>query len=173
MDASMTELIRRRVADAAFEAIRRAELELPGDYLAALKNARSLESRDVAQREYENIFENLSDAKRLSVPICQDTGMHIFYVTVPEGFPMTWVTNHKTTKPHDHKIKNRAKATNTPNHFKTAQNTDRHRHKIDKTQANADTTQTKHRYKTDTDTNTTSTRYQTKPTAYTKRIRCG
>lgn len=89
MDASMTELIRRRVADAAFEAIRRAELELPDDYLAALKNGRSLESRDVAQREYENIFENLSDAKRLSVPICQDTGMHIFYVTVPEGFPMT------------------------------------------------------------------------------------
>ncbi len=89
MYASMTELIRRRVADAAFEAIRRAELELPDDYLAALKNARSRESKDVAQSEYENIFENISNAKRLSVPICQDTGMHIFYVTVPEGFPMT------------------------------------------------------------------------------------
>ena len=88
-NARMNELIRRRVADAAYEAIRKAELELPDDYLAALKNARSVESRDVAKREYENIFENISDAKRLRVPICQDTGMHIFYVTVPEGFPMT------------------------------------------------------------------------------------
>ena len=52
------ELIRSRVADAAFEAIRQAELELPCDYLAALRNARSLESSDVAQREYENIFED-------------------------------------------------------------------------------------------------------------------
>jgi fumarate hydratase subunit alpha len=82
-------MLRERVAQAAEKAVREAEIHLPPDFLRALEKTISKETADVAKAEYENILENLRQADSLSVPICQDTGLHIFFVALPPEIPLS------------------------------------------------------------------------------------
>ncbi len=62
-----------------FELYRKASTELPSDVIEGLERAKENEkgrSKDIL----EKILENVSIAKRNSKPICQDTGIPIFYV---------------------------------------------------------------------------------------------
>jgi fumarate hydratase subunit alpha len=68
------------VEDAAVELIRRAVTQLPPDVVAALEKARAAEPDDGARRELGIMIENVREAGRCTLPMCQDTGIPVFFV---------------------------------------------------------------------------------------------
>ncbi|MCS7143668.1 MAG: fumarate hydratase [Archaeoglobaceae archaeon] len=58
----------------------KAHTELPEDVVKALKRAYGVEESEIARKNIEIILENIEIAKRMKLPICQDTGMPIFFV---------------------------------------------------------------------------------------------
>jgi fumarate hydratase subunit alpha len=77
------------VSEATFRALREAEIALPGDVLAAIRRAAGLETETVARNELANILENIALAKDRGLPLCQDTGVPVVYVTLPPTVPFT------------------------------------------------------------------------------------
>jgi fumarate hydratase class I len=68
------------------ELIRRASTDLPADVEAALWAARDREEPgSAAAGALETILENVALARANSTPVCQDTGVPIFYVHHPQG----------------------------------------------------------------------------------------
>lgn len=68
------------------ELIRRASCDLPPDVEAALAAARAREEPGSAAAEaLEAILQNVALARARSSPVCQDTGVPIFYVQHPPG----------------------------------------------------------------------------------------
>ena len=72
-----------RIADATSRAYARAVTTLPPDVEAALIRAFAEETDPVARGELENILENISLARKGNLPLCQDTGVPVVYVTLP------------------------------------------------------------------------------------------
>jgi len=67
------------------ELIRRAATDLPADVEMALQAARDREETgSAAKGALETILENVDIAREHSTPICQDTGVPIFYVHHPQ-----------------------------------------------------------------------------------------
>ena len=66
--------------------IKKAETELPADVIKALKNANEIEE-GVAKTQIEAILKNINLAKNTERPMCQDTGIQTFFVTVGIDFP--------------------------------------------------------------------------------------
>lgn len=85
----MEPLLYERLAQAVEEAISDAEIHLPPDVETALSAAAKRETNPVARGEFTNIRKNLEKAKELRVPICQDTGIPVIYLTVPPTVPIT------------------------------------------------------------------------------------
>ena len=83
------ERLRAAVAQATADALREAEIRLPGDVTAALRHAYEAEDNPVARSELEAIFENIDTAERKQIPICQDTGVPVVYITIPPDVPYT------------------------------------------------------------------------------------
>ncbi|MCU0631816.1 MAG: fumarate hydratase [Methanolinea sp.] len=77
------------ITHATCEAFRQAEINLPPDVVQALRNAREKETSEIARGELTNILTNLEMAGSLRVPICQDTGVPVIYLTMPPGIPLT------------------------------------------------------------------------------------
>ena len=74
-------------ADAVFDLIRAAACELPDDVARALKTACEAEQADSTARLILTAFlENMKLAREMQVPLCQDTGMPLFFVQHPPGF---------------------------------------------------------------------------------------
>jgi fumarate hydratase class I len=68
------------------ELIRRASTHLPQDVELALREARDREtSGSAAEGALNTVLENVAIARQNSTPICQDTGVPIFYVRYSEG----------------------------------------------------------------------------------------
>jgi fumarate hydratase class I len=68
------------------ELIRRASTDLPADVESALRAARDAEEPgSAAASALTTILDNVALARRLSAPVCQDTGTPIFYVRYPAG----------------------------------------------------------------------------------------
>jgi fumarate hydratase class I len=68
------------------ELIRRAATDLPADVEAALRAAKDREEPgSAAAGALETILENVALARANATPICQDTGVPIFYVRHPLG----------------------------------------------------------------------------------------
>lgn len=68
------------------ELVRRAATDLPSDVEAALREARDREaSGSAAEGALNTILENVAIARENATPICQDTGVPIFYVYVPRA----------------------------------------------------------------------------------------
>lgn len=78
-----------RVAGAAEQALREAAVFLPPDVKRALMQASENESNPVAKCEYANILKNIALAEELRIPLCQDTGVPVFYVSLPSDIPLT------------------------------------------------------------------------------------
>ncbi len=72
----------KRVVDSVVELLRKAETELSEDVLRALKKAYEEEENEIARMNLKAILENIEYAKRMGVPICQDTGLPIFFVEI-------------------------------------------------------------------------------------------
>jgi len=81
--------IHASLADATFRAYREAVIRLPPDVLRVIKRAAAAETNPVARGEFGNILKNIEEAERLSVPLCQDTGVPVVYLTIPPDIPLT------------------------------------------------------------------------------------
>ena len=81
--------IHTALADATFRAYREAVVRLPLDVLKVIGNAARTETNDVARGEFANILKNIKTAGELGVPMCQDTGVPVIYLTVPPEIPFT------------------------------------------------------------------------------------
>jgi fumarate hydratase subunit alpha len=77
------------LATATFEAYRKAVIHLPPDVLRVIKKAAAAETSPVARGEFANILKNIGVAEKLGVPLCQDTGVPIIYLTIPPGISLT------------------------------------------------------------------------------------
>jgi fumarate hydratase subunit alpha len=62
------------------EMLRRAATTLPKDVIEALERSRRRERDKVAILQFECMLKNLELARKLSAPICQDTGIPIFFM---------------------------------------------------------------------------------------------
>ncbi|KGK98910.1 fumarate hydratase [Methanococcoides methylutens] len=70
------------VVKATIDTIKEAETLLPDDVIKALETAKKNESSDVARSQIEAILKNIEIAGNNSIPLCQDTGILIFYVDI-------------------------------------------------------------------------------------------
>jgi fumarate hydratase subunit alpha len=77
------------LADATFRAYREAVIRLPPDVLRVIKRAAAAETNPVARGEFANILKNITEAERLGVPLCQDTGVPVVYLTIPPDVSLT------------------------------------------------------------------------------------
>jgi fumarate hydratase subunit alpha len=77
------------LADATFEAYKSAVIRLPPDVLRVIEKAAAAEKHPVARGEFANILKNIEVAERLGVPMCQDTGVPVIYLTLPPDVPLT------------------------------------------------------------------------------------
>lgn len=57
-----------------------AATRLPRDVIAALEESKDKEKGAVGEKQLEIILENLEIAKEKNIPICQDTGIPIFFI---------------------------------------------------------------------------------------------
>ncbi len=80
-------LMRQRLKNAVKELIRIASTRLPSDVYEALRRAYERES-GIGKVVIDGILRNVDLAARLNAPICQDTGIPMFFVRVGEGFPI-------------------------------------------------------------------------------------
>lgn len=69
-----------RVRDAVVDALRIASTILPKDVVDALKAARERETSELGAAQLDAILENVEIARAGSIPMCQDTGLHTFFV---------------------------------------------------------------------------------------------
>ncbi|MBU2560592.1 fumarate hydratase, partial [archaeon] len=62
------------------ELIKKAVVDLPEEVETALRNAHETEEGETARLQLKNILENVELARELQVPMCQDTGLPLFFV---------------------------------------------------------------------------------------------
>ena len=73
------------VSEAVCEILRISETTLPKDTVAAISRAARAESDPTAKAQLETILLNIEIAKKKNIPICQDTGIFIFFVEIGRG----------------------------------------------------------------------------------------
>lgn len=75
-----------KLRNGLFELIRKVATSLPADVEEALKGALGREDEGSnARRSLQYIVENIRIARGAARPVCQDTGVPVFYVRVPRG----------------------------------------------------------------------------------------
>jgi fumarate hydratase subunit alpha len=62
--------------------LQKAVTILPSDVKAAINKAYETETDDVPKMQLRAILDNITLAEQNATPMCQDTGIHIFYVTL-------------------------------------------------------------------------------------------
>lgn len=80
--------------------IKKTATEIPEDIVAALNSAREKETDALSKDILSNILENIKLAKKELKPICQDTGVVIFYVKSPRTYSqeeLSKIINEATT----------------------------------------------------------------------------
>ncbi len=70
------------VKEVTIDLLKRAVTTLPDDIKEALRKALELEEEPIAQMQLRNILDNVNLARNEHLPMCQDTGIQIFYVTL-------------------------------------------------------------------------------------------
>ena len=70
------------VVEATVSILRKAETTLSEDVIEAIQKAKDDESSTVAREQLNAILKNIDIASRNKVPICQDTGILIFFVEI-------------------------------------------------------------------------------------------
>lgn len=73
------------IKDVTVTLLKCAETTLPSDVKAALKSAYEREEHEIARVQLEAMLENVKLAEKLERPVCQDTGLPIFYVRIGSG----------------------------------------------------------------------------------------
>ena len=65
-----------------------AAIHLPSDVKEALREAYEKEENPIARKVFKSILENVRVAEEEGRPLCQDTGIIIYYIKVGENFPL-------------------------------------------------------------------------------------
>ncbi len=90
----MNALKSQLVADVVEEMIKQAETRLSPDVVKALVCARDAETDKTATAQLDAILENISIADERGIPMCQDTGILVFFVEIGRdasiGFDLDW-----------------------------------------------------------------------------------
>lgn len=81
------QVARRRLTNLITKFISLVAVKLPDDVPPALVNASRVEDSPHARLVYEAMFKNLEVATHRNVPLCQDTGVLEFFLTLGEDFP--------------------------------------------------------------------------------------
>ncbi len=68
------------IKDTVVELLRRAVINLPPDIKDALTRSYQKETSEVARMQLKTILDNINLAEETGTPMCQDTGIHIFFV---------------------------------------------------------------------------------------------
>ncbi len=71
------------VQNAVVELLRRTVVRLPKDVESAIRKAYASETDEVPKMQLKAIVDNIELAKKTNTPMCQDTGVTIFYVNLP------------------------------------------------------------------------------------------
>ncbi|MCD5409496.1 MAG: fumarate hydratase [Methanocellales archaeon] len=78
----MGKINRDNVVNIVVQLLKQAETTLPGDVLSALKSARKRESNPLARMQLDMIHKNADFAREKGIPMCQDTGVPIFFIEI-------------------------------------------------------------------------------------------
>ncbi|MEM0343391.1 MAG: fumarate hydratase [Thermoplasmata archaeon] len=68
---------------ATVELLKKTVVKLPKDVEAALRRAYEAETEEAPKMQLKAILDNIELAEKTATPMCQDTGVTIFYVSVP------------------------------------------------------------------------------------------
>ena len=71
------------VKDVTVELLRKTVTRMTDDVVNELKNAMKNETEDVPRMQLKAILDNLELAEKTTTPLCQDTGVTIFYINLP------------------------------------------------------------------------------------------
>ena len=84
----MTELFDNEIIEeTVVKLLRFAATQLPEDVAKSLKLMHDQETKPTSKAALETIVENFGIAEETSTPMCQDTGIHIYYVNIGDKFP--------------------------------------------------------------------------------------
>jgi fumarate hydratase subunit alpha len=75
-----------KIINGIVQLIKKAETELPEDVIKALKKSYKIE-KSVAKIQIEAILKNIDLARKSKRPMCQDTGIQTFFVTIGADCP--------------------------------------------------------------------------------------
>ncbi len=78
----MREINAKQISIAVSEMVQKANYELNSDLLTALVNAEKNEKSPIGRNILKQLIENQEIARNNQVPICQDTGIAVFFVEV-------------------------------------------------------------------------------------------
>jgi fumarate hydratase subunit alpha len=70
------------ITETVSELLKRAVTDLPKDVESALEKARKAERGEIAKTQLATILDNIVYARKKGVPMCQDTGVPVFYVGI-------------------------------------------------------------------------------------------
>ncbi|MFX0184156.1 MAG: fumarate hydratase [Candidatus Hodarchaeota archaeon] len=76
-----------KIEDTAVKILRFAATQLPNDVSESLKKMHEEETNPPSKAALATIVENFGIAEETTTPMCQDTGIHIYYVNIGENFP--------------------------------------------------------------------------------------
>jgi fumarate hydratase subunit alpha len=76
----------KQLTDAVIQLLKQASIRLPGSVKECLMKAFLGEKQPVTKFQIETIMKNISIAEDKQVPVCQDTGVPIFFVKVGKDF---------------------------------------------------------------------------------------
>lgn len=71
---------RQLIEDVAFNLLKKSSIDLPGDVVEAIKNAVNCETSEIARIQLNTILDNIREASKCLIPMCQDTGIPLFFV---------------------------------------------------------------------------------------------
>jgi fumarate hydratase subunit alpha len=71
------------IQNAVVELLRKTVVKLPADVEQAIRKAYAAETDEVPRMQLKAIVDNIELAEKMNTPMCQDTGVTIFYVTLP------------------------------------------------------------------------------------------
>jgi fumarate hydratase subunit alpha len=80
----MRKIEKAEITDAVASLVQKANYGLPEEILSAIERAKERESGDRAKEVLSILLENTKLAKEKKMPICQDTGVCLFFVEVGE-----------------------------------------------------------------------------------------
>jgi len=83
------ETLYKRVVNAAKEAIKEAETSVPSWVKSKIKKSID-EEKEVASNQLNNILKNINIASEKNKPLCQDTGIPIFFLRIGTEFPVNF-----------------------------------------------------------------------------------